>query len=150
MIKFVSPKALERLLFTIIVLAAVFLLYYQTVLAGSTTARVTPRVGSDAEQVMVPITDQKATIVLQLVNFSTLPKARILVNGQYQGDFTHPYSTVAVSEGDTIEVDSTFYEHPVTIKVLDGSKAVISPSKGKEYSGQKTIITIGTVKLSGR
>lgn len=149
MIKCGYKKTTERLLLLVIILAAVFLLFYQTILAGSPFSQVTPRVGTDAEQVMAPATDQRAVIILQLVNFSTLPKAKILVNGQYQGDFTHPYSTIAVSEGDTIEVDSTFYEHPITVKVLEGSKAVLSPSKGKEYSGQKTIITIGKVKLSG-
>ncbi len=141
-------KIAEKLLLAVIISAAVFLFFYQTMLAGSPLSQVIHRVGSDAEQVIGPVTDQKETIILQLVNFSTLPKAKILINGQYQGDFTHPYVTLAVSEEDTIEVDCTFYEHPVVVKIVDSSKAILKPAKGMDFTGQKTIITIGKVERS--
>ncbi|SHF03925.1 hypothetical protein [Desulforamulus putei] len=145
-----SAKSAETCLLSLIALTAAFLLFYHSFLSQSPLWRVINRVGSDAQMVMRPVEGAENSIILQLINFSTLPRAKVLVNGQVKGDFTHPYMTVPVSEGDRIEVDTTFYDHPVTVKVLDSTRQVISPAMGAEFSGKKTVFTLGKVKLAGK
>ncbi|MEW6063635.1 MAG: hypothetical protein ACOY3U_05870 [Bacillota bacterium] len=142
-----SIKRAERYLLSLIALGAAFLLFYHSFLAQSPSWQVIDRVGSDAQKVMKPLEGSENSIILQLTNFSTLPKAKVLVNGQVKGDFTHPYVTVPVSNGDVLEVDTTYYDHSVTIKVLDSTRQIIAPARGTEFSGRKTVFTLGKVKL---
>lgn len=140
----------EKYLLGLIALSAAFLWFYHSFLAQSPSWQVISRVGSDAQQVMKPLERFENTVILQLVNFSTLPKAKVLVNGQVRGDFSHPYVTVPVAEEDWLEVDTTYYDQTVTIRVLDSTQQVISPAKGKEFSLKKTVAAIGQVKLAAK
>ncbi|CCO09008.1 hypothetical protein [Desulforamulus hydrothermalis] len=145
-----SAKAVSRYLLMPVAIPVVILLYYHICLAPFPADRLINQVGSDAQTVMQPAAVAEHVLILQLINFSTLPKAKVLVNGQVKGDFSHPYVTVAVCQGDCVEVDTTFYDHLVTIKVLDSTRQVMSPAKGAEFTGRKTVIALGHVKLAGR
>ncbi|GAB6156985.1 hypothetical protein JCM39194_01850 [Desulfotomaculum varum] len=148
--KILSAKASTNYLLLPVAIAVVFLLYYHLFLTSSPADRLITQVGSDAQTVMQPAAGAEHVLILQLMNFSTLPKAKVLVNGQVKGDFGHPYVTVPVCQGDCVEVDTTFYDHLVTIKVLDSTRQVMSPTKGAEFTGQKTVLTLGRVKLTDR
>lgn len=87
-------------------------------------------------------------VTLQLNNFSTLPRVKVLVNQEVRGEFYDRYVTVSVKNGDTIEVDGTFYSHPVEIVVLDASPGVLAPASGQKLKLQGNFATVGTVRTS--
>lgn len=138
----------EKLLLGMIILCLVFSLFYQTLVSQSPGLGVIERVGSDAQMVLSPGEQSDHSVILQLTNFSTLPKARVLVNGKVQGDFSHPFVTIPVTQGDLLEVDVSYYDHPVAIKVLDATQDVHQPVKGRVYTGQRTVLLIGQVQVN--
>ncbi|MDO7786478.1 hypothetical protein [Desulforamulus aquiferis] len=143
---FWNKKSLERYLLTVVGICLVFLVVLQLTHVRTPYQGVIDQVGSDA-QAMSYAEVADTTIILQLVNYSTLPKARVLVNGQVKGDFTHPYVTLSVADGDLLEVDTSFYRHSVKVKVLETSNKIVVPEKGVEISGQQNILVLGEVKL---
>lgn len=147
-LSWLGTKRAEKCLLVVIIFTAVFMLLYQSLIAQSPLWQVINRVGSDAQCVVKPMGGSDNSIIFQLINFSTLPKAKILVNGKIAGDFTHPYVNLPVAEGDLVEIDTCFYEHLVTIKVLESSSNIVLPQKGVQLSGKKTVLSFGKVKLS--
>jgi hypothetical protein len=89
-------------------------------------------------------------ITFQLKNYSTLPLARVLVNGESRGEFRDRYVTVFVREGDIIEVDGSRYSRPLDIEVLDVSKGVLVPSAGEHLRVEGSITSLGRVRLGNR
>ncbi|AEG61174.1 hypothetical protein [Desulforamulus ruminis] len=138
----------SKYLFGFMITAFLLMVIYQSFIAPSPLRKVVLRVGSDAETVLSHDPLPENTLVLQLVNFSTLPKAKVLVNGQMKGDFSHPYVTVPVENGDVVEVDTTFYQHSVRIRIADVSSRVLWPRKGTETVGKQTVILLDKIKLS--
>lgn len=135
----------EKLLMTLIICGIILVCLYQTMLSQSPLQQVINRVGSDAQTVLQPTVVSDNSIILQLVNFSTLPKAQVLINGSVKANFSHPFVILPVLAGDLVEVDVTYYDHPVVIKVLDTSEGIARPVKGAEISGKKTVLVIGKV-----
>lgn len=135
----------EKLLMSLIICSMMLVFFYQAMLSQSPAQHVINRVGSDAQAVLQPTGVADNSIILQLVNFSTLPKAQVLINGNVRANFSHPFVNLPVMEGDLVEVDVTYYDHPVVIKVLDTSQGIVRPVKGLEFSGKKTVLVIGKV-----
>lgn len=108
----------------------------------------TPGATATAEQTYYFSGDEQV-VTLYLQKYSLLPRLKVLVNGESRGSFNSRYVTVAVRSGDVITLDGTFYKRPVDIEILDSSKAVRSPSKGKILHLNGTIISLGKVVTSG-
>ena len=66
----------SKYLFGFMITAFLLMVIYQSFIAPSPLRKVVLRVGSDAETVLSHDPLPENTLVLQLVNFSTLPKAR--------------------------------------------------------------------------
>ena len=69
------------------------------------------------------------SITLELTNYSSLGKALVLVNGQVAGDFREKRITIPVQAGDTVEVDGSYYQYPLSILVLQVSDNIASPKE---------------------
>lgn len=145
---------LERILIRLVVATAVLVMIAQVLLAGDPPDQAAAPVTS-LEQARPYLKNpegvtQSPVVTLQLKNFSSLPLAKVLVNGEPRGEFRDRYVTVFVREGDLLEVDGTRYNRPLDIEVLDVSKEVIQPAAGTRIRVKGTIGVIGKVHLSDR
>lgn len=137
----------EKYLLGVIMVGLGLLLAYHFLVAGLPFNQVINQVGSDAQTVTVSAEVPRSSLILQLVNFSSMPRVKVLVNGKVKADFSHPYVTIPVAAGDTVEIDTAFYRHEVKIKVLDTSDNVVYPKKGVEITACQTVVSLGQVKL---
>jgi hypothetical protein len=93
---------------------------------------------------------EDSVLTFQLKNFSSLPLARVLVNGEPRGEFRDRYVTVHVREGDVLEVDGTRYKRPLVIEILDVSGEVVTPTAGSIIRVEGNISFLGRVHLTER
>ena len=91
---------------------------------------------------------RQATVTLQLENYSSLAKAKVMVNGHEAGDFTEKQVSVMVHPGDLLEVDGSFYQQAIRVKVLDTSSIIKLPEEGKEFLIRSGITELGRVEFS--
>jgi hypothetical protein len=77
---------------------------------------MTPVVSSDDEM--------WGNIVLELTNFTSLPEAVVLLNGEPVKYFTEQEVTVRVVRDDVLAVDTRAYSKPVTIKIKSVSGTI--------------------------
>lgn len=99
---------------------------------GSTTA---------VEEIKSP----QARLAIGVDKYSSLPRAKILINGQEKYNFTDKKVTVEINAGDTIEIDSTAYNFPIDYKVMAISSNLASPEQGQTYTANQTIVMVGKV-----
>ncbi len=88
-------------------------------------------------------------VTFQLLDYSTLPKAAIMVNGEKKGCFTHRYVTVAVDDGAVLAIDARFYQQPVSVKVIETYGDVQWPPAGTVFAVHGTVREIGKVVVRG-
>lgn len=91
--------------------------------------------------------DLNHLVTFQLLDYTSLPRAAVLVNGEKKGYFTHRYVTVPVADGDELAVETSFYEHPVSFKIIETYGNVLRPSTGTVIEVHGTTKTIGTVEI---
>ncbi len=89
-----------------------------------------------------------ATVTVRLTNFSSLQKAKLLVNGKEMADFRDKQVTVKVNPGDVIAVDGSFYSRKLQFKVVKISGNVVSPGKGEIITVEQNVVPFPAVKLS--
>jgi hypothetical protein len=142
-------EGLERILAGLVVVIAAIILLVQAIRVGDPLQEEAIPVAS-LERSRPPVTSgllQGPVVTFQLKNYSTLPLARVLVNGECRGEFRDRYVTVFVQEGDMIEVDGSRYSRPLDIEVLDVSKEVLVPSAGDHFRVESGITCLGRVRL---
>ncbi len=93
----------------------------------------------DADQAISP----QARVAIEISQFSSLPRAQILVNGQTKAAFTGKRATVTVDAGDTIEIDATAYNFPIEFNIAAVSSNLAFPEKGQVYAANQGIVMIG-------
>ncbi|NLC06923.1 MAG: hypothetical protein GX755_02995 [Syntrophomonadaceae bacterium] len=87
------------------------------------------------------------TITLELINFSSMPKATVLVNGQEVADFREKRVTIPVRNDDILEINGSYYQHSLTVLILDVSENVRYPKKKQEIKVNQSLTRIGQVTL---
>lgn len=143
-------KGLIRL---VVFIAAVLILAQLSIYSDSMEKGAAPVASLEAPRPVLRDTTglfQDSVVTFQLKNFSTLPLARVLVNGEPRGEFRDRYVTVYVREGDILEVDGTRYKRPLEIEILDVSDEVVTPAAGTKIRIEGSINNIGRVHLSER
>lgn len=93
----------------------------------------------DAEQAISP----QARVAIEISQFSSLPRAQVLVNGQKKAAFTGKRASVTVCAGDTIEVDATAYNFPIDFNIAAVSSNLAFPEKGQVYTSNQSIVMVG-------
>lgn len=93
------------------------------------------------------IANQQGEITLALVNYSSLQKAKVLVNGKSVGTFLNKYVLVNVKEGDILEIDGTFYNHPIKVEVYETEPAVKGLKEGQKFTVKKEILTLTEINF---
>lgn len=150
-----SPvQDLEKGLIRLVVLIAAVLILAQLIIYSDSMEQAAAPVASlEASRPILRDTTgllQDSVITFQLENFSSLPLARVLVNGEPRGEFRDRYVTVYVREGDILEVDGTRYKRPLEIEILDVSDEVVMPAAGTKIRIEGSINFLGRVHLSDR
>ncbi|HUW63935.1 MAG TPA: hypothetical protein VMW83_04450 [Spirochaetia bacterium] len=86
-------------------------------------------------------------VTLELKNYTSLPRALVLVNHEPRASFGRRYVTVPVADRDLIEVDGSFYHHSLEVEVLDVSRGITSPPAGRTVEVDGTITAVGRVHV---
>ncbi|MDD4237771.1 MAG: hypothetical protein PHT62_04375 [Desulfotomaculaceae bacterium] len=143
---------LERALIRLVVVIAAIVMLVQTLRVGDPLPDAVPVTSLERTRPSLYPASllQEPVITFQLKNYSTLPLARVLVNGESRGEFRERYVTVFVREGDMLEVDGSRYSRPLDIEVLDVSKEVLVPSAGDHLRVEGGITCLGRVRLENR
>ncbi len=93
----------------------------------------------DAEEAISP----QARVAIEINQFSSLPRAQVLVNGKPKANFTGKRVNVTIQAGDTIEVDATAYNFPIDFNIAAVSSNLAFPEKGQVYTANQAIVMIG-------
>ncbi|MGI6648438.1 MAG: hypothetical protein ACOX5W_05045 [Bacillota bacterium] len=93
------------------------------------------------------ISETIGTITLELINFSSMPKATVLVNGQEVADFREKRVTIPVRTDDILEINGSYYQHSLTVLILDVSENVRYPKEKQEIKVNQSLARIGQVTL---
>ena len=96
----------------------------------------------DVEEAVV---SPQARLVLEITHFSSLPRARILVNGAERATFNGKRVSLPVQAGDTVEIDSTAYNFPIEFSVAAASANLVFPEKSQKYTANQTVVMVGKV-----
>jgi len=138
---------LERWLLRVVVMCAVMLVSVQW-FTNDPALRVIGKVDeSIVDQGSFVQADLNHLVTFQLMDYTSLPKAAVLVNGEKKGYFENRYVTVPVIDGDELAIETGFYEHPVSFKVIQTYGNVLVPSAGMVIEVQGTTKTIGPVVI---
>lgn len=87
----------------------------------------------------------EALLVLSIKDYTALPRTRVLVNNKEKGSFDKQEIQLLVRAGDRVEIDSSFYKHPVEYKVISVSSNLAYPEKGAVYSANGTVVMLGEI-----
>ncbi len=138
---------LERWLLRVVVMCAVMLVSVQW-FTNDPVLRVIGKVDeSIVDQGSLVQADLNHLVTFQLLDYTSLPKAAILVNGEKKGYFANRYVTVPVTDGDELAIETGFYERPVSFKIIQTYGNVLVPPIGIVIEVQGTTKTIGTVVI---
>lgn len=91
------------------------------------------------------IKSPQARLAIGIDKYSSLPRAKILINGQEKYDFTDKKVNIDIDAGDTIEIDSTAYNFPIDYKVIAVSSNLAYPEQGQTYTANQTILMVGKI-----
>jgi len=88
-----------------------------------------------------------ATITLSIENYSSMQKAKILVNEQPVADFQNRIVTIGVNDGDKIAIDGSFYKRSFRVKIVEASANLDKPELEQEFLVRSKKLSIGQVEL---
>lgn len=98
-----------------------------------------------AEKTTVKIKSPQASMVITIESFSSLPLAKIIINGRVKSSFENRAVKLTVKAGDKIEIDSTSYAFPVKYRITTVSTNVGFPEANACYTANQSIVMIGNV-----
>jgi len=99
----------------------------------------------DSSTMAGEVKSPQARFNIAVEKFSSLPQAKILVNGKEKHTFSENKLTVEVNAGDTVEVDSTAYNFPLNYKIEAVSSNLAYPQRGQSFIANQTIVMIGKI-----
>lgn len=106
-----------------------------------------PAAAVDGLSVDKMLNSDVASITIDTVDYTSLNKAFLVVNGHRQGDFSEGRLTADVTSGDVIEIDTSLYSHPVQFRVVRTSSNLRFPSEGFSITADQSVTMIGKMIL---
>ncbi|MDR1160623.1 MAG: hypothetical protein LBK69_08370 [Syntrophomonadaceae bacterium] len=88
-----------------------------------------------------------ADLVIKVEQYSSLPKAFVMVNGEKIGNFLDNEFVLQVMPADTIEIDASYYNFPVTFTIGSVSDNLSFPAAGQTFQAHQSIVMLGKVIL---
>jgi len=89
-----------------------------------------------------------STVTIRLENFSSLQKAKLLINDRVVTDFRDKQVTVRVNPQDVISIDGSYYTHRLVFKVVSVSNNVAQPKAGKIVEVYQNQVSLDPVHVS--
>ncbi len=84
-------------------------------------------------------------ITIAIDKYSSLPKAKIIINDKEYTDFSSSPMELKIMAGDVVEIDSSAYNFPVEYKITEISNNLAFPEPDTTYTANGTIVMIGKV-----
>lgn len=84
-------------------------------------------------------------LTISLKDYSALAKAKVLVNNEEVASFSSKTVEVRVMGGDVVEIDSTYYNFPVTFEITGVSKNLATPSLHQVFTSNQGMVMVGKV-----
>lgn len=88
-----------------------------------------------------------AEVEVEMLQFTSLPQAMILINGQWAGSFAEPKLRLRVMGSDDIEIDTSSYDFPVQFRINQASVNLVQPQVGDSYKSNHGRIFVGKVMV---
>lgn len=88
-----------------------------------------------------------AHLTVSLQDFSSLSKAKLLINGKETADFRNKEITVKVCPEDEIAIDGTFYNRPIGFEITEVSPNISFPILHQKIETTSTVASFGEVKF---
>ncbi len=92
-------------------------------------------------------TSSPGSFYLELQDYTSLDKVRILVNGQEMGRMSENRVKLYVTSGDVIEIDTREYHDPITLKITSVTSNLAFPEDGMTFTSQQAITMLGKVAV---
>ncbi len=92
-------------------------------------------------------TSSPGSFSLSLQSYSSLEKARLLINGQEIGRMSSNRIELYVTSGDVIEIDTLAYDHPVTLKVTNVTPNLTFPQEGMLFTSHQALSMLGKIQV---
>jgi len=89
-----------------------------------------------------------STVTIRLENFSSLQKAKLLINDSVVADFRDKQVTVRVNPHDVLSIDGSYYTHRLVFKIVSASKNVAQPKTGRMVEVYKNQVSLDPVDVS--
>lgn len=93
----------------------------------------------------IAVDSPQAVLTLSVDQFSSLPRAKVLVNDEERLAFDEREIQVPVMAGDIVEIDCTQYDFPIDFAIKKTSENLAYPEQGKVFTANKSIVMIGKV-----
>ncbi len=87
----------------------------------------------------------QACLVMEIKEFSSLPRSIIVVNGSEKARFNDKEVKLLLKANDVVEIDSCAYNFPVTYYIKNSSDNLAFPEKETMYTANQSIVMIGKI-----
>jgi hypothetical protein len=87
----------------------------------------------------------QARVVIEAGKFSSLPRAKVLINGQEKYNFSAKRVTIEINAGDTVEIDSTAYNFPIDYEIAAVSSNLAYPKPEQTFTANQTVVMVGKI-----
>ncbi|MGE5397106.1 MAG: hypothetical protein ACM3MK_06160 [Chitinophagales bacterium] len=89
------------------------------------------------------VTSSMGSLKIIVKDYSTLGKARVLINDENMGSFSGGSVKLHVVSGDVIEVDTSAYQRPIVFKIEKTTANLTFPTPGLEVTSNQGITMVG-------
>lgn len=88
-----------------------------------------------------------AHLTIELKDFSSLSKAKLLINDKETSDFRDKKITIKVYADDVISIDGSFYNRPLEFEISEASPNISDPKLHQVIRTESTIESFNQVKF---
>lgn len=100
---------------------------------------------SDSKIESENVESPRAVFSIVMEDYSSLPKADILINGKKIKSFDEDEILLEVMAGDIIEIDTRAYKFPINFKLIKASDNMAYPEEGTILTANQSIVMLGRV-----
>lgn len=151
----IEKYLIRSIVFTLIALVLVqgimtkdpirFYLSFSERLEGQTIEYPVNTIDNEQEDLTAPVENPYALVTISIDKYSSLPNAKVLVNGKEVSNFNEEEIQLKIMAGDVLEIDSTSYNFPVDYKISKVSENLSFPEQGNTYTANGSLVMIGKV-----
>ena len=87
------------------------------------------------------------SLTIELKDFSSLSKAKLMINGQETTDFRDKKITIKVYPDDIISIDGSYYNRTLEFEVSEASPNIFYPTLHQVVKTNSTVESFGKVKF---